>query len=95
MATYQAPLRDMQFVLHELLGVEQEFAALPGFEEATRDLIDPVLEEAAKLCENVMFPLNRVGDQEGCTFADGEVRTPSGFREAYRAYVEGGWGALT
>ena len=95
MATYQAPLRDMQFVLHELLGVEREFAALPGFEETTRDLIDPVLEEAAKLCENVLFPLLRVGDQEGCTFEDGEVRTPTGFRDAYRAYVEGGWGGLT
>ena len=95
MATYQAPLRDMQFVLHELLGAEREFAVLPGFEDATRDLIDPILEEAAKLCENVMFPLNRVGDQEGCTFEDGEVRTPTGFRDAYRAYVEGGWGGLT
>ena len=95
MATYQAPLRDMQFVLHELLGAEREFAALPGFEETTRDLMDPVLEEAAKLCENVMFPLNHVGDREGCTFEDGEVRTPTGFRDAYRAYVEGGWGGLT
>ena len=95
MATYQAPLRDMQFVLHELLGAEREFAALPGFEETTRDVIDPVLEEAAKLCENVMFPLNRTGDREGCTYEDGAVRTPSGFRDAYRAYAEGGWGGLT
>ena len=95
MATYRAPVRDMQFVLHELLGVEREFAALPGFEETTRDLMDPVLQEAAKLCENVLFPLLRVGDQEGCTFEDGEVRTPSGFRDAYRAYVDGGWGTLT
>ena len=95
MATYQAPLRDMKFVLHELLDAEREFAALPGFEEVTRDLIDPVLEEAAKLCENVMFPLNRTGDQEGCTFEDGAVRTPSGFRDAYRAFVEGGWNGLS
>ena len=95
MATYQAPLRDMKFVLHELLDAEREFAALPGFEEVTRDLIDPVLEEAAKLCENVMFPLNRTGDQEGCTFEDGTVRTPSGFRDAYRAFVEGGWNGLS
>lgn len=95
MPTYQAPLRDMQFVLHELLGAEREFAALPGYEETTRDLIDPVLEEAAKLCENVMSPLSRVGDQEGCTFEDGAVRTPTGFRDAYRAYVGGGWGGLT
>ena len=95
MATYQAPLRDMRFVLHELLGAEREFAALPGFEETTRDIIDPVLEEAAKLCENVMFPLNRSGDQEGCAYENGEVRTPAGFRDAYRAYVDGGWGGLT
>ena len=95
MATYQAPLRDMKFVLHELLDAEREFAALPGFEEVTRDLIDPVLEEAAKLCENVVFPLYRTGDQEGCTFEDGAVRTPSGFRDAYRAFVEGGWNGLS
>ena len=95
MATYQAPLRDMKFVLHEMLDAEREFAALPGFEEVTRDLIDPVLEEAAKLCENVVFPLYRTGDQEGCTFEDGVVRTPSGFRDAYRAFVEGGWNGLS
>ena len=95
MATYQAPLRDMKFVLHEMLDAEREFAALPGFEEVTRDLIDPVLEEAAKLCENVVLPLYRTGDQEGCTFEDGAVRTPSGFRDAYRAFVEGGWNGLS
>ena len=94
MTSYQAPLRDMQFVLHELLDAEREFAALPGLEEVTRDLIDPVLGEAAKLCENVMFPINQSGDREGCTYENGEVRTPSGFRDAYRAYVEGGWAGL-
>ena len=94
MATYRAPVRDMRFVLHELLEVERRFAELPGCEEATADIVDAVLDEAAKLCETVVFPTNRTGDIEGCTFENGEVRTPSGFKEAYRAIVEGGWTAL-
>ena len=94
MTTYRAPLRDMRFVLHELLEAEGRFAELPGFEEATADIMDAVLEEAAKLCETVVFPTNRTGDIEGCTFEDGEVRTPTGFKEAYRALAEGGWTAL-
>ncbi len=94
MATYHAPLRDMRFVLHELLEVEREFASLPGFEETNAELTDAILEEAAKLCEQVIFPTNRTGDEEGCVFDSGEVRTPSGFRAAYDALVEGGWPAL-
>ncbi|MDJ0948132.1 MAG: acyl-CoA dehydrogenase C-terminal domain-containing protein [Alphaproteobacteria bacterium] len=94
MATYEAPLRDMAFVLHELLDMEQ-LAKLPGYEEATRDLIDAVLEEGAKFCENELFPLNRSGDEEGCTYENGVVRTPKGFKEAYAAFTEGGWHALS
>ncbi len=94
MPSYQAPLRDMRFVLHELLEVEN-YSNMPGFEEASPDLIDAVLEEGAKLCEEVMQPLNQSGDLEGCTFNDGEVSTPSGFKEAYKLYVEGGWNGLT
>ena len=93
MATYQAPLRDMRFVLHELLDA-RELAELPGYEQATPELVDAVLEEAAKLCEQVLFPLNLPGDKEGCTFENGVVRTPAGFKEAYRTFVEGGWTAL-
>src|SRR6516162_10668204 len=93
MATYKAPLRDMRFVLYELHRGD-ELAQLPGFEEMTPDLIDPVLEEAAKLCEEVLFPLNRSGDEEGCTFENGVVRTPKGFKEAYDTFREGGWTAL-
>ena len=89
MVTYKAPLRDMRFVLYELHRGD-ELAQLPGFEEMTRDLIDPVLEEAAKLCEEVLFPLNRPGDEEGCVFENGVVRTPRGFQEAYRTFREGG-----
>lgn len=94
MAVYKAPIRDMQFVLHELLDAEACFAELPGGEEASADIIDAILEEGAKLCENVVFPTNRTGDIEGCRFDNGEVHTPSGFKEAYAAIADGGWTAL-
>ena len=94
MATYRAPVRDMQFVLHELLDAEKRFAELPGGEEASADLIDAILEEGAKLCENVVFPTNRTGDIEGCRLDNGTVRTPTGFKEAYDALIEGGWLSL-
>ena len=93
MVTYKAPLRDMRFVLYELHRGDA-LAQLPGFEEMTPDLIDPVLEEAAKLCEEVLFPLNRSGDEEGCLFENGVVRTPRGFQEAYRTFREGGWTSI-
>lgn len=94
MASYKAPIRDMQFVLHELLQVGKQFAALPGFEEASEDVIDAVLEEGAKLCENLIFPTNRGGDEQGCRFNNGAVTTPDGFRESYAALREGGWLSL-
>jgi len=94
MAVYQAPLREMRFVLYELLDAG-ELCRLPGYEQATPELIDAVLEEAAKLCERELFPLNLPGDAEGCHFENGVVRTPKGFKEAYRIYVDGGWTALS
>jgi alkylation response protein AidB-like acyl-CoA dehydrogenase len=93
MPSYKAPLRDMRFVFNEVADPAR-LRALPGCEEVGPDLIDPVLEEAAKLCEEVLFPLNRPGDEEGCTIENGVVRTPNGFPEAYRAFREGGWTAL-
>ena len=90
MAIYKAPLRDMQFVLYELFD-GANLHDLPGYEEATPDLIDPVLEEAAKICEEILLPLNRSGDEEECHFDEGVVTTPEGFKEAYTAYREGGW----
>jgi alkylation response protein AidB-like acyl-CoA dehydrogenase len=93
MTVYKAPLRDFRFVLNELLDV-RELAKLPGYEEATPDTIEAILEEAAKLCEEVLFPINRSGDEEGCTYENGVVRTPKGFKEAYRTFREGGWTAL-
>ena len=77
MAVYKAPLKDIQFVLNEVLDVSQ-LARLPGYEDATPDTIHAIMEEAAKLCENVLFPLNRSGDEEGCTYENGVVHTPKG-----------------
>ncbi|NIM29437.1 MAG: acyl-CoA dehydrogenase [Gammaproteobacteria bacterium] len=94
MAIYRAPIRDMQFVIHELLDAQSCFAELPGGEEASADIIDSILEEGAKLCESIVFPTNRTGDVEGCRLDDGQVRTPSGFKEAYEALCTGGWMGL-
>lgn len=93
MASYTAPLRDMRFVYNELFSAE-EITSLPGCEEATPDLVDAVLEEAAKLCQNELFPLNGIGDEQGCTWVDGDVTTPTGFKEAYEKYTQGGWNGL-
>jgi alkylation response protein AidB-like acyl-CoA dehydrogenase len=90
MATFKAPLRDMRFVLDELIGIDK-LTNLPGYEDATRDILEAVLEEAGKLCENELQPLNYSGDQEGCTYENGVVRTPKGFKEAYDTFAQGGW----
>ncbi|MCE1236500.1 MAG: acyl-CoA dehydrogenase C-terminal domain-containing protein [Hyphomicrobiales bacterium] len=93
MPSYQAPLRDMRFCLYDVFGGD-ELATLPGWEDFTRDLIDPVLDEAAKLCEEVLHPLNRSGDEEGCAWKEGEVTTPKGFKEAYTLFKDGGWTSI-
>ena len=93
MSAYAAPLKDMRFVLNELAGLA-EVAKLPGFEEATADTVDAILEEASKFASEVLDPINFSGDQEGSTLSDGEVRTPRGFRDAYRKFCDGGWNAL-
>jgi alkylation response protein AidB-like acyl-CoA dehydrogenase len=93
MQVYEAPLRDMKFVLHEL-HADDGFGNLEALEEFTPDLVDAVLEEAAKVAQEVLLPLNRSGDIEGCTLENGVVRTPSGFKEAYDLFREGGWCAL-
>ena len=94
MPIYHAPLRDIDFILNEIVGIDA-VARLPGYEEATPDLVRTLVEESAKLCENILLPLNRTGDEEGCAFENGVVRTPKGFKEAYDAYVKGGWTGLT
>ncbi|WP_158918288.1 acyl-CoA dehydrogenase C-terminal domain-containing protein [Caulobacter sp. S45] len=93
MQTYNAPLRDMRFVLHELHGLEK-LNAFPKYADFTPDVVDSVLEEAAKIASEVLLPLNATGDQEGCVLENGVVRTPKGFKEAYNVFREGGWASL-
>lgn len=94
MPTYKAPIKDMQFVLFDVLGADK-LTELKGYEDAGRDTFDAVMEEAAKIAEEVLLPLNRSGDEEGCSYENGVVRTPKGFPEAYKTFREGGWTALT
>jgi alkylation response protein AidB-like acyl-CoA dehydrogenase len=92
MPSYTAPVKDMQFVLHDVLRASEQ--AIPGYEELDRDFTGAVLEEAGKLASDVLAPLNAVGDREGCRLENGVVRTPTGFREAFEQMREGGWTAL-
>ena len=93
MSDYVAPLRDMQFVLKELAGLDQ-VAKLPGCEEASAELVDQILEESGRFCAEVLAPLNQSGDEEGSKWDSGRVTMPKGFIEAYKQFVEGGWNAL-
>ena len=96
MPAYLPPLQDMRFALHDVLDFDAHYAALPGAAEATPDTVDAILEEGAKFARDVLSPLNGVGDEQGCTReADGTVRTPEGFADAYRRYVDGGWPSMT
>ena len=94
MPVYNAPLREFSFLYKDVLGVER-YANMPGFENASLDLIEQVLEEGAKFVTETLFPLNHVGDVEGCVWSPEGVKTPTGFKDAYKAMVEGGWPALS
>ena len=92
MPNYTAPLENIRFVLHDVLHAEEALSPLSAYEDtASAELFDQILEEGAKLCQDVLFPLNLTGDSEGCHFENGVVRTPKGFKEAYDMFTEGGW----
>ncbi|MDE1886308.1 MAG: acyl-CoA dehydrogenase C-terminal domain-containing protein [Xanthomonadaceae bacterium] len=97
MSTYKAPLADMRFVMFDLLQLDAQYARIDGGANATRDVVDAILDEAAKFAETVLAPLNAPGDEQGCTLdkATGAVTTPPGFKDAYAKYVDGGWSGLT
>eukprot|EP01041_Mallomonas_annulata_P040200 gene40200-64055_t len=96
MPTYTPPLRDMQFVMHEVLKVVDELKQIPQHADIDADTINAVLEEGGKFASDVIFPLNISGDAEGCTLdtKTHAVTTPKGFKEAYKTYIDGGWAAL-
>ncbi len=94
MPIYQAPVRDIEFLLYDVFEIGK-YQNLPRFSEATPDLVSAILEEGAKIAQEVLQPLNRSGDEEGCHFEDGEVTTPKGFKAAYKTFTEGGWAGLT
>ena len=93
MPSYTAPVRDLRFVLNELLAIT-DCTEIPGYGDVSDDLIDAVLDGGAKIAEEIWAPLNQVGGEEGCRFENGVVRTPTGFKEAFDAWNEGGWNAI-
>ena len=95
MPEYNSPVRDIRFVLYELLDVCSHYQKIPAHSEISEDILDAVIDEAAKFADNVLAPLYQVGDEEGCTLIDGNVKTPTGFKEAYQQFVANGWPAMS
>jgi alkylation response protein AidB-like acyl-CoA dehydrogenase len=95
MPDYKAPLRDIDFVLNDVLQAEQHYAALQGCETLSPDLMNAIISEGAKFAENIVSPIAANGDEQGCSFADGRVTTPDGFKQAYQQWGDGGWQGLS
>ena len=95
MLSYKAPITDIKFLFEDVFNYYEHYQQYPEFEDATPDLVDAIFQECAKFCENELLPLNQSGDKEGCTFDNGKVTTPKGFKAAYQQYVDGGWQSLS
>ena len=95
MTSYTVPRRDMEFILEEVLDTSAHFQKIIGGEEVNMELVNQILDAGAAICEDVLVPLNEVGDQQGCKIGENGVETPAGFKEAYQQFVEGGWVGLT
>ena len=93
MSAYQAPIDDMRFVMNEIADMA-ELSGLPGYEDASPDLVDAILEEAGKTASEILAPINRSGDEQGCVIENGVVRTPEGFKDAYRQFIDMGWNGM-
>lgn len=89
--TYKAPLEEMSFLIKDVFKIQETLSEIEAFTDFDEDLYSAVLEESAKVAENVLFPINRGGDEEGCHFDNGKVTTPKGFKQAYQEYAQGGW----
>ena len=94
MPAYLPPVDDMRFAMRNVLDFDSHYKNLPGSDDADPETVDAILEEGAKFARDVLSPLNAVGDAQGCSWAEGEVKTPDGFRDAYQQYVEGGWPSM-
>jgi len=95
MLSYKAPIADIKFLIEDVFNYYDHYKKYEEFEEASPDLVDAVLQECAKFCENELLPLYQSGDKEGCQFDNGKVTTPKGFKEAYQQYIDGGWSSLS
>jgi 3-(methylsulfanyl)propanoyl-CoA dehydrogenase len=95
MKVFKTPLKDIRFINNELFDVQAHYKSLPGGDEITPDLVDAIANECSKFAENIIFPLNQSGDQQGCQFQDGKVTTPKGYQQAYQQWIKGGWQGLS
>jgi alkylation response protein AidB-like acyl-CoA dehydrogenase len=95
MPAYRAPIQDIGFLLNNVFTADTLFSSMPGTEEVSTDLTSAIVEEAGKIAEGLLAPINQSGDQQSCQYNDGVVTTPDGFKEAYKAYAQGGWAGLT
>jgi len=95
MSIFKAPVDDINFLVNKVFNFEKHYQSFPGYEEATPDLVEAIIAECAKFCENELAPLNHSGDREGCKFDNGTVTTPKGFKEAYQQFIESGWQGLS